>query len=411
MKINDFYKAILSVGSLVANDAGVVQAKTEAGSIPFTVSGKALVLPTAQHLADPDKKEIVLFHPLSENILRNESDVMARYRSAVNLRLNYGIGHMLEELIVLATSPGMHSQLSPSHYELMALWKDADEKTLKDYGAILKAMPPGNIEKCFVHFYMKKNAMVSGKSHRRGVIVTWPLYEELLKNKDGAFGAKLRKKDHASLVAALELLFPKIGEAGAYDRGSISDTAPTLDALLLGVLGVAGNVNAIVDDYCTVLPKLSALRYDDEWVSVLDNLNQFTNELRLLPMQAGNEGAVPGATPAPQLQNTVGLPVPQNNQLVMPAPYQPPVYQPQVQQQPNGPALAPDGLLDFSAAMRGDPRMAQMGGYGYMPPPPPPGPSTSRMGAPRWDTPTYGQGQWGAPALALPNNNYGNIRI
>lgn len=408
----DFYKSILSVGSLTSTQDGLISAEIDNAVAPFTVGGKRLVLPTAAHLANPNKDGVVLFHPLSENILRNESEVMARFRSAVNLRINYVIGSLLHELLVLATSPGSHHKLKPDQFELISVFKDADEKTLLTLQSLLRAMPQGNIEKSFVHIFIKKGAMINGKSHRRGAIVSFPLYDELCKNETGAFGVKLRKKDHASLKAILECVFPKICEKDVYSKGSHSDTAPTLDALLLAILGLASHINALVDDYTDALEDIADLRYADEWVSALDNLEQFANEIRLIPMQSGNEGVVDRAVT--QQNPTAASPVQQNptpQVLQMPPPTQPyynnpgQAYAPQMAQVQSGPTevTTSTGLLDFAATLRNNPAMAPMGQM--YPMQQPNGPVGARMAEPRWAANQYNPQSAGQYPLA--NQGYG----
>lgn len=409
MKILEFYKSILTLGCLSADEQGLISAQLNGSQVPFMVDSKRMVLPTREHLANPNKKDIVIFHPLSENLLRGESDVMAKYRSAINIRLNYAIHTLILELTVLTLSPGTHSRLKPDQYELLSLLKDADDKTLDAYRNLFKAMPLGNVEKCFVHFFMKKNAMIAGKNHRRGAIVTFPLYEELCKEGTTAFGVKLRKKDHASIKAVLEYLFPKIAEKDTYSRGSLSDTAPTLDALLQGVLGIGSHVNAMVDDYEAVMDDIKALRYDDEWVSVLDNLGQFTNELRLLPMQAGNEGSLEQSNQAPAQKSLTNVAAPAAH---MPAPAPAPVYQTlagPMASNPNAPVVVKtaDGKLDFGATLRNNPQMLPAGpAYGMYAPPPPPGPMSARNGRPAWDNPYQQAPAWGAPQMQQTGYGY-----
>ena len=383
MKIIDFYKSILSLGCLAADADGMISAEMESVKVPLMVDSKRLVLPTKEHMANPLKEGIVLFHPLSENIMRGESAVMTKYRSAINIKLNFTIGTLLQELVVLATSPGQHHKLKTDQFEFLALLKEADEKTLSSIQQLIKTMSIGNIDKCFVHFYIKKNAMINGKNHRRGVIITFPLFEELTKSDTLIYGIKFRKKDHAALKAMLAYIFPKIEEKDVYSRGSLSDTAPTIEALLLGVLGVASHINAMVETFAGAITGLDEFQYEDDWVCELENLDQFTNELRLIPMQAGNEGGVNTVVPTPQLQNVAPPPaINQPYQSLAPQPYTPPP--PQSQNGIN--VVKTQGGIDFAATMRNNPQFAPVSNpYGNQyAPPPPPGPVAARNGAPGW---------------------------
>ena len=120
-KIIPFYESILTLGNLTVNKDSMVSAEMDGVEVPVTINNKRLVLPTREHLNNPNKSDIVIFHPLSENILRNESDVMARYRMSVNISLNWSIGNLLSNLIILAASPQMHSKLKSDQFDFLAL--------------------------------------------------------------------------------------------------------------------------------------------------------------------------------------------------------------------------------------------------------------------------------------------------
>ena len=51
-------------------------------SMPFTIGGKRVVLPTKENLRTPEDNTIV-FHPLSENITRSESEVLKAMRDTI----------------------------------------------------------------------------------------------------------------------------------------------------------------------------------------------------------------------------------------------------------------------------------------------------------------------------------------
>jgi hypothetical protein len=391
MKLLELYKSILSTGSLVVDNDGLVSAKVADASLPFMVESKRMVLPTREHLNNPDKSSIVLFHPLGENVLKGESEVMAKFRHAVNVKLNYITGCVASELMYLVTSVAMHSKLSPSQSEILSAVKNADEKTQQALQTLIKAMGISNQEKCFVHIYLKRSGLVQGKKYSRAAIVTFPLYQELIKEQKQVYGVTLRTKDRAAIISLLEYMFPSIAEENHYNRGSDSNIAPFLDALMLGLMGVASAINTLSDDFGKFYDKQEEFRYDDAWVEVFDNLAQLLPEIRAIPMQAGNEGTVDFKTTAHQ-------------PLVMPPamPYQQP-YQPMAipfaNQVPvaSGPVKNEDGSIDFSASLRNNPQIAHaiggaMYGGGGMQPMLPPGPIANRQGMPRW---MQNDGMWG----------------
>jgi hypothetical protein len=421
MKMMDFYRAVLSAANMVADDGGRISASVGGSTLPIHVNEKRLVLPTHENQANPDKSSIILFHPLNENILHGESDVMVKFRNSVNIALNMRLSVLTFGLLTLATSPSMHNKLKPDQIEMMSVLKDADEKTLELYRSILEKMKPGDTEKCFVHMYIKRNGAVAGKKHRRVAVITFPFYQELCKGEASVFGVTLRKKHVAMFKAMLEQVLPNLGIEGAYNRGSLSDVSPTLEALLLGLVGIASHINVIAEEYGPILSDIADVAYSDQWVDPLQNIDQFINEIRMIPMQAGNEGGTgkeaPAAAPAP-LQMTappqLGTAAPVHSGLV-------PVVS---HGHAPAPAATDDGLvktasggLDLAAMMRGShpqPGMVGMPGmqgmvsmgmpYGYgvqMLPPGAAGVRDPRAG-PAYDRP----GAFGAaPQHAFSYNN------
>lgn len=380
MKLLDFYKSIISAGSMIADSQGMISACVQSTTIPVNVGEKRLVLPLKEHIANPDKREIVIFHPLTENILRSfESDVMIKYRNNINIRINMVMQDLLIQLVALS---GSSRQLKPSHLELLSKISDADDTMIDNYRSLFKAMPLGNGDKCITHIFIKKNAILGGKTHRRGAIVSFPLYEELVKAKGSVYGVKMRKKDIANLIALLEAVFPGIEEKDKYSRASFSDTCPTLDALLNAVVGLAGCVNCILDDFGSEITGADELRYEDDWVDALQNLSQFDAEVRLLPMQAGNDGShtaavAPGTVPplaaapvaAPPLVNVnPAMPQaprveqwnPNGNRPVQYGGMHDPQQQPQQLINPNAPARvvrSESGLVDYVATVQNNPQL------------------------------------------------------
>lgn len=326
-KLIDFYKQILKLGGLIADKDGLVSAVIEDESVPFTVKGKRLALPLKPNMAKTD--DLVIFHPLNENFLRGESDVMQRYRSAINTRLNYVIGCMMEELLTLITSAGEHQKLTPDQSEVLSVAHDADENTLVRFSQLMKAMGVGDKEKCFVNIYLKKTATIKGKVYKRGAIVSFPFYKELAKKEKTVYGVALRIKDRDSIMKLMEFMIPGIADEEAYNRGSSGDLSPFLDALLKGVIGIASNISSISETYKDFLPGYDQYQYGSDWVDAMDNIHLLEPEIRMIPMQAGNEGST-GALPtsAPAAPTLSVMPPVQMN------PYAPPAqsYVGQVQQ-------------------------------------------------------------------------------
>lgn len=358
-KLVNFYEQILKLAGLRSDKEGLVSAVIEDESVPFTVKGKRLALPLKPNMSKTE--DLCIFHPLNENFRREESDVLQRYRGAINTRLNYVIGCMMEELLTLITSAGEHKKLTPNQSELLSVAPEADEGTLTRFSQLLKAMGVGDKEKSFVNIYLKKTATIRGKVYKRGAIVTFPFYKELVKKEKTVYGVTLRIKDRDSIQKLLEYIIPFISNEESYNKGSSCDLSPSLDSLLKGVIGISANINTIADTYKHFLPLYDQYLYNDDWAETLDNIHLLDPEIRLIPMQAGNEGAT-AAAPAQAPVNipaVVTQPVPNVSAPVAPIPVQ--------TQQGKDPSKV--SFMELDARMRQNTQANPMmpGGWGQSP--------------------------------------------
>jgi hypothetical protein len=132
-------------------------------------------------------------------------------------------------------------------------------------------------------------------------------------------------------------MFPRVEEDGSYNRGSDSDVAPNLDALMQASLAVISPLNDIIETFENQLGDethpASEMFIDCEWQQTFLNLGVMLNEIRRIPMQAGNEGS--SGEPNQVAQNlNVALPS------TYPQPVQPGAQAPAVVQAPPQPTPA-----------------------------------------------------------------------
>jgi hypothetical protein len=379
MKMLDLYKSILkAAGYTVTEDNYISRVLPDGKVTPATIKGKRMVLPTQEHLSNPADK--VVFHPLSENVLRGESAVLEEFRRSMNIRLNVAIGLIAYQLLRIASSTAIHSQLSPDQQDFLSKVKHADERSLEDFRKTMKAMDLTQTQKAFVGIYLKRGGIVNGKKYGRAGVVSFPLYEELTKGSHEVYGVKLRVKDIATFKALFEYMIPNIDKKEAHNRGSDSDVAPYLDSLMKAVMTIAAPINDLVELFRNQLddPKAEdgdgaekvteTLRFEDSWVETFENLAVLVPEIRQVPMQAGNEGQpsktgvttpVATTTPAPH-QMATPLPA----ALMSPQGFQPapPVWANVAQQVSTGPVVTARGGLDFDSVLRSNPALAQATG-------------------------------------------------
>jgi hypothetical protein len=374
MEINELYKAILSVGGLTADSEGYVSVTGYDIKDPFMVDGKRLVLPTREQLANPDKSKVVLFHPLNENLMNGESTVLAKFRRSINIRANYVVSMLMQELMTLITSVKMHPRLSPDQQVLLSAVKDADEKTLTALSDLIKAVSKDVNNKAFVKIFTKKRAVINDKVCHNAAIVSFPFYEDLIaldEVSDGQpkektlYGVSLRIKDKQSIAQLLRFVFPDIEHKGSYSQSVSSNKAPILESLMKSVMGIGGPINSIVKEYGDFIEGCEEHVYDSSWVETFDDLSVMDKAINSIPSQAGNEGTRPDLNqPAPVVyQQPLVTPQPavyNSNPQYQPAlqygQYQQP--QPVMQQPPMQPAIVEtENGVSWNSAMNSNPML------------------------------------------------------
>lgn len=356
-KLIDIYKSILQCAGMVSDAEGFVSVKMGKDRSPARTSdGKQIVLPTNEQLMNGDRTNRVIFHPLSENIMRpGESEVISKLRSVFNIRLNYTFAAISQSLLTLCASIDDHRKLSPDQSEMLSVIKDVNEKTLISFSSMMLHSLKENPEKGFVNIYLKRKAIFGDKTYSRGGVVTFPLYNELLKDQDKYYGVKLRAKDRTALIQLHQYIFPGIDDPQSYNRGSNSDVAPFLDALMHTVMSVSSKYNDVIELFGPIIDSHEDLVFDGEWVESFDNLQDLFPLIRQIPIQAGNEGKtntdtmMVAPTQAPQQPLVYHQPVAQQGYVPQPA-------MPQMQQPPA--LVVTANGVNFDSFLRANPQIA-----------------------------------------------------
>lgn len=391
----EVYRQLLKTANLTVTPDNMISGKILAETEPVLVEGKRLVLPTDEFQA-ADKSDIVLFHPLSETITRGGSPVLEKFRSLLLYRFNeLACGH-IRMLLRIAADKDSHKHLTPDQSEFLSLVTRADSKTQKLADKVLDAMEVGQTARQIVSIFLKKTGSVGGKRHKRVGVVSFPLYEELKKPEHSIWGIACSGKDKETLTALLEFVFPQIGEAGAYNRGSDSEIAPNLDALMQASLGIIQALNDITETFESQIstPEVPASEHliEADWQEAFRNLGAMQVEIWRTPPQAGNEGVPWDELEAAETRTQVSQPasaaspgvhvpparVPPDEAVARPASFaqRPNQSQPQGQATEDRELVYTNHGLDFSSVVRANPALASAGMPGQVQPPPPP--QTSR---------------------------------
>lgn len=291
MNIIELYKHIYEAAGLITTSDGFVKRKVLDTVTPFLIEGKSLVLPTSEHLRNPDKEHRVLGHMLRETVTKGPSVVFEEIRKAMSVRLSVVTGMLALELLELAASPAEHAKLNPDQSAFLSIAKDADEKMTKNFVKLLKQIPLNQTQKGFASIYIKRSANLDNRTYKRGAIATFPVYQALLEAEKEVYGVTLRPKDIKTISAILKYIYPDIDTANAYSHGSDSDVAPSTDALMGTVRKFAARLHDILDLFGSYLTETADLRINTEWEDQFQDLEAMLPQIRAIPAQLGNEGA------------------------------------------------------------------------------------------------------------------------
>lgn len=364
-KLIKLYTEILQCASMTADNEGFVSFSMVGKKEPVLIEGKRLVLPTLENQRNPQPDQKIIFHPLTENVMRNESETLGKLRSVFNIKLNYAFAALAQNLLTIATSVADHAKLNPAQSEMLSWTKTADEQTVVNFSRMMTNVIKEKYDSAFVNIYLKRSGTVNMTKYARVGVVTFPLYTELCTDQETVYGVKVRTKDREAIKGIHEYIFSKIKEKEGYNVGSNSLVAPFLDSLMRTLMGIGSDINAVVDLFENKINDSDELKFSADWWDDFINMDSLVNEIRKIPPQKGNEGTVTQApVPMNQVQTT--------QTQTAPIPAMTPSYVPQhvhpstqFQQQAPAPALTENGKVDFRSIVAQNPHAFPQQTFGY----------------------------------------------
>ncbi len=331
VKLIELYKNILKYVKLEVDENGFVysgykSAVNSDSPKPTTVGGARLVLPLPENLKNYNPGKMIIFHPLCENILRGESDVLVAFRAIMNVRLNYTMAIIAKSLLVVCGNKELHKNLTPEQAQLLYKLDLVDETTINNFILLMTSAVKKKPEGSFVCVILRKGISIRDKRYSRAGIVKFPILNEL-DNEEAPYGVKLRQKDIDIYKSLLDFMLPGIAVQDTYSFGSDSTIAPSMEAIMMSSIKIASRMNDILEEYKDYIDGYEDLMFDSNWVDDFSNLDSLDQEIRRIPMQFGNEG---------------GTKVSERNSSPIPVPTIPDPISPQSAQQQYAPAVTHD---------------------------------------------------------------------
>lgn len=308
MKLLDLYKAIADTANWVISAEGFVSKKVigKENTEPVLVKKMRLAFPTPEMLKNKDARDVMIFHPLKEDVVKPETDILDTLRNSLNSRLNVTACWIGLALLTLAASDDEAQKMNMDQHDLLSKVKNVDQSVIDDFKKILDAMKLDSKTRTAVNVFLKKGGTIHDKTHPQDGekftalgIVKFPLYQELIESLESAdkpevFGVKLKsKKNRDILIALFKYMFPKIDTPFHYSFGSSSMIAAFSDALLQTTARIAAPMNQVVELFDNLLGDPEEMKIPCEWMPVFQNLGTMMNEIRMVPHQISNISELP----------------------------------------------------------------------------------------------------------------------
>lgn len=287
MKLLDIYTGVLRSAGMVVQDDGFVSRLNAADKLmPVTIADEdgnrlRLTLPTAELVRSGDWAGKVAFHPLSENIVRGESEIITLLRKSMTRRMTQVLGGLMYDLMAIAVDKDRHKELRGPQHELTAAVPKANAKTLKNLELGLGKL--NNASRRLCKIFLKRGGKVNDETFDRAFIADVVLD---IKEDRSWYGVKLRVDDVETIKAMLEYILPA-WDTQDWCYGSNDKNAPYLHALLVGYGRVMVRLNTLINLFSDRIENFEDELTDVCWIGELHDL---ATHRHAIPPLRGNAG-------------------------------------------------------------------------------------------------------------------------
>lgn len=282
------YNGVLENAGQIVGESGIIAIpQADDISTPVKIDGKILMFPSAEFLAKPDWESYVAFHPLSENPMRGESEVLKLLRRSLVSSANSTMLFLMESLLNICANTDSHKNLNVTAKKLLATNPEADKTSVAQMEKILNAIGSTNTRK-LVNLFLSRGYSNGKEKFARHCSVQFPILEDINTEERTIFDVKLRVKDFKGFQELVKFI---IGDEGQefYNHGTNVLTAPYLTALCKSWEKLAKRFNKLLELFGKYDPMLKEMVYDLSWTKYIDD---FTDLSRLIPPLDGNDGPV-----------------------------------------------------------------------------------------------------------------------
>lgn len=300
MDLHDFNPRVLNAIGIVdeTGKGHLSRVLGEDRTVPFMIGEKRVVLPTSEHLRTDDSG-VLIYHPLSENITRGESDMIKSMRDQIMFRLTVIAVQLISELGRVAATDSEHSRLGKDASKYLKQVSGMDARSYEFLKKIILRIGP-EPEKRLISISLRKG---NKDGVLRAAKFKFPVLDQLLTDEHELLGVKYpSKKARQNLIALFEIVLGDEDTRAGYDYGSKNMAAPYFHALMMGFNAIATHLNGVIKTHKKLLGHAvdadgketgrwlaDDLMIDTSWVEGMDDLAEMR---RIVPPQEGNEGCI-----------------------------------------------------------------------------------------------------------------------
>lgn len=302
--VQNYKRALESTGAVEDTDGLLYFTYLDEDNVlqktPLTVVDKPLVLPHKENLVSSRLEEVVLFHPLSESVIRGESEVLQRLRVLFGVRFKTVVSTLAGWMVDQAVDPKAAKRFSPKQKAFFDILADSTTNTATALRKIIEAGFGGDPSHSMLNVYLRRTgATYEGQKVTRAAVVSFPFMEaKETKNKKQVWcGVEVSQKDMRMITALFEYLIPGCEDPReAYNAGSNDTQAPYFDCLIHTFAKLMENLNYIIDLLGDKFEAGKHLRTDLSWVQEFEPLSQYRGQIPPMPY---NDGQPLNKTPEP----------------------------------------------------------------------------------------------------------------
>ena len=300
-KIIDYYKILLELGWLEADENGEVSLVIGDERMPATINGQRLIVPTIEQMKNYNWDDRIGFHPLRESYNLGISDVLANLRDQYVMRLNVSIAYLMKELVDIGYNVAGQKDLTTEQGQVLNALPHCNKNTVACFESLQKKTRAQNNADQFINIFIRKGGMVEGKTFGRAGIVTFPIYQKLVEGEEKINGVKISNKDREMFIALFRFIFPTIDNTDAYNVGVNTRTAPFLEALIRATFNVVDDLVEAAAPYMPIVSMPTILTFPKEigiWKEIFEDRDLFERLAATIPNLSRGEEAVVEDKPA-----------------------------------------------------------------------------------------------------------------